>query len=239
MGTLEDLGLVEDNTQVEIPDEIPEEGSTYIPLVQPGTFFFKLPDDMSAIWYKRETQRGPRITAGFTRENPLTVTGDSTGDYIGTPVVTFISNAERPRGRERVLVPDMFYLLASLEKDISEKELKAKLKTNTDYVTMLRKHEGREFQAEVHWEAYCSPQKNIWMTVLDENNNKRLEEQEGTPGCGASYNTYSRDASKRIPKDENGFMERFEEVLVHGDPDGCPATLNSQIRLSRYVAVVR
>lgn len=239
MGTLEDLGLVEDKTQVEIPDEIPEEGSNYIPLVQPGSFIFKLPDDMSAIWYKRDTNQGPRITAGFTRDNPLIVTGDSNGDYIASPVVTFISNAERPRGRERVPVPDMFYLLAVLEKDVSEKELKAKLKNNVDYVNMLRKHEGQEFQADIHWEAYCNPNKNIWMTIVDENNNPRLAEQEGTPGCGSGYNSFSRDKKRQIPKDENGFMERFEEVLVHGDPDGCPATLNSQIRLSRYVAVVR
>lgn len=239
MSTLEDLGLTEDTTPVEIPDDIPEEGGTYIPLVQPGVYIFKLPDDMSAIWYKRDTTQGPRITAGFTRENPLIVTGDSTGYYISSPVVTFISNAERPRGRERVPIPDMYYLLRALEKSMSDKELKAALKTNQNYSDMLQKFEGKEFQAEIHWEAYCSPQKNVWMTILDEAGNKRLEEQEGTPGCGAGYNTYSRDAKRRIPSDENGFMERFEEALVHGDPDGCPATLNSQIRLSRFATVVR
>ncbi|MHA2085325.1 MAG: hypothetical protein ACXABD_16330, partial [Candidatus Thorarchaeota archaeon] len=77
MSTLEDLGLVNDETQIEIPDEVPEETSGYVPLVQPGTYVFRLPEDLTTIWTKIDTkEKGTRISAGFTRDNPLVIEQD-------------------------------------------------------------------------------------------------------------------------------------------------------------------
>ena len=48
MSKLEELGQLEDEAQIEIPEEVPEESTGFVPLVQPGIYIFKLPDDLSS-----------------------------------------------------------------------------------------------------------------------------------------------------------------------------------------------
>ncbi len=236
MSTLEELGILDDEALIEIPDDIPEESSGYVPLVQPGKYVLRLPSDLSAIWTAFDARdKGKRVSAGFIKDNPLTVEEDEQyGLFKKSPVTTFINNVEYPRGREGVLVSDMFYLIRALEANLPEDE-RSLLKTNKDYVTALQKYEGKLFKATIAWTAYCNPSKNIWMAVEDEEGNRRTEEQEGTPGCGRNYTSYARNPEERIPQgDDEFFLERFDEYDVHGDEQECPAVLRANIKLSRF-----
>lgn len=248
MSTLEDLGLTDNEPAIEIPDDIPEESSGYIALPQPGEFLFQLPDDVATTWSKFDIEgKGARISVGFTRDNPLTILGEGKnthydGYFNDSPVITFINNNEWPRGREKVLVSDMTYLIKALEATVPDGE-KSKLTNNVSYVKALEKHLGKQFYAEVSWRAYCNPNKDIYMRITDADGNTRVEQQPGTPGCGANYTSYARDFTKRIPvwrEEEEGcvvpgwFKERFEEIEVHQQEDGCPASLICSVQLSRF-----
>lgn len=244
MSTLEELGLDVDETPIEIPDEVPEETSGYMPMVQPGKYVLKLPEDMETLWTKIDTKdKGTRISAGFKKDNPITVFQDDNfgGEFANSPVVTFINNNEFPRGRERVEVSDMFYLIRALEANLPDEE-KSLLTNNASFVTALKKHAGKLFIATVAWKAYCNPNKNIYLALYNEDGTTAsVDEQEGTPGCGAEYTTYSRDPLTKIPKypDSDRFKERFEEYEAHGQQDGCPARLMANIRLGRFAAVTK
>ena len=241
MGTLEEIGLLDDQTQIEIPDEIPEEGSNYVPLVQPGKYVFQLPENMELVWTKVDSKKGPRVAAIFNRDNPITVVQDDTYDgyFNGSPVSTLLNNVEYPRGKERIEVADMYYLIQAFEAHLP-KEQRTKLTNNLSFVNALKKYAGRMFGATLHWEAYCNPKKNIFVSEEDEDGNRRAVEKEGTPGCQARYTSYARDPKQQIPKNEQGFfVERFDEILVHGDPMGCPASLICNARLGRFTSVTK
>jgi hypothetical protein len=241
MSTLEELGLGQDQTEIEIPDEVPEESSGYVPLPQPGEYVFQLPTDLSTVWAKLESKKGVRVSAGFTRENPLVITQDTKYDgyYKDYPLTTYINNIEYPRGREGVEVSDMYYLIRAFEASLPDEE-KSALNNNASFVRALEKHAGKFFKARLSWRAYCNERKNIFIRIEDAEGNVTVEEQEGTPGCGASYSNYARDVNRRIPVGEDGlFKERFEEFEVHGDPDGCPASLICNGRLGRFATVTK
>lgn len=236
MGKLEELGLLDDEAQIEIPEDVPEESTGYVPLVQPGKYVLRLPSDLSEVWTAFDAKdKGKRISAGFIKNNPLIVEADEGYDmFVNSPITTFVNNVEYPRGREGVPVSDMYYLIRALEANLDDAS-KSVLKTNKDYVIALQKHAGKLFKVTIAWSAYCNPNRNLWMAVEDADGNRRTEEQEGTPGCGANYTTYARNPMERIPKGEdNFFLERFDEFEVHGDEAGCPAVLRANIKLSRF-----
>lgn len=248
MSTLEELGLANDETPIEIPDDIPEESSGYVPLVQPAAngYTFRLPEDMSTIWARIDSKtKGARLSAGFKRDNPLTIVQDDAfnGFYKNAIVTTFINNIEYPRGAEGIEVADMYYLIKALEARLDD-SAKSVLTSNKAFKEALQRQAGKLFKASLHWESYCNPNKNIYMSAIDADGKRKAEEQEGTPGCGSKYTSYSRDASKKIPKytegdDEGMFMERFDEKLVHNDEEGCPASLLVNVRLGRFAAVTK
>lgn len=243
MSTLDELGLSTDETPIEIPDEVPEESSGYVPLVQPGRYVFKLPDNMETIWTKIDTKdKGPRVSAGFTKDSPLVVVQDDTWDkeFNNAPVTTFINNIEFPRGREGVEVADMYYLIKALEANLPDEE-KSPLSTNPTFVKAMQKHAGKMFIATVQWEAYCNPNKNIYIAMYnDDGTTASVDEQEGTLGCGAKYVSYTSGKYPQIPKHEDGrFKDRFDEFEVHGEDDGCPARLMANIRLSKFAPVTK
>ena len=241
MSKLEELNLNDDEV-IEVPEEVPEESTGYIPLVQPGIYMFQLPGDLENVWSTFEaTKKGvTRVSAGFSREYPLIVLEDEAkfgGEFRGLPVTAYINNLEYSRrGKDGVEVADMFYLIKALEANLPDED-QSKLSNNRSYINALKRHAGRAFRASVHWEAYCNPKKDIYMTIEDENGTPRAQVQEGTLGCGGSYNSYSRDLTTRIPADETGrFKERFDEMEVPGQE--CPAHLFSRIKLSRFQPAV-
>jgi hypothetical protein len=199
-----------------------------------------LPEDLTTIWTKIDTkEKGTRISAGFTRDNPLVIEQDNEFDgfYKNSPVTTYINNIEYPRGKERVEIPDMYYLITALEANLP-KEQKSKLVTNADYVRALQKQAGKLFKARLHWETYCNPNKNIYAAVEDAEGNTTVKEQEGTPGCEKKYVSYDSNKYTKIPTDENGaFKDRFDEAEV--DPNGCPASLIANAKLSQFAAVTK
>lgn len=241
MSILDELGLRDDESLIELPDEVPEEGGGRVPLVQPGTYVFRLPEDMETLWGTFEAKsQGKRVYINFNRDNPLTIVSDPTydGAYKNHPVLLILNNMGRPRGRDGVLVPDLFYLIRALEANLPDEERSA-LKTNLSYVETLNKYGGKLFQAELTWNAYCNKNQNIWVTVLDDEGRPRSEERPGTFGCGSSYTSYHRDPARQIPRDEAGyFKEFFDEIEVHRDETGCPARLRANAQLRRFKAVV-
>jgi hypothetical protein len=235
MSKLEELGIGEEE-QIETPEEIPEEKEGRQPLVQPGVFTIKLPDDMSNVWGVFDSKKGKRIYASFNKENALTIYKDTKyeGYFDGWAVNLLINNLEYPRGAERIEVADMTYLVKALE---AKQDKKSPLNTNKAFAEALSAHAGGLFVAELTWNAYCNPNKDIYMNIRDEEGKVlKAEVQEGNVGCGSSYNSYSRDPAKAIPIDgETGFfLERFEETDVHGEEYGCPAVLFANARLGRF-----
>ena len=247
MGSLEDLGLPADEV-IETPDEIPEESSGYVPLVQPGTYVFQLPDNMDTIFKKLDptgSRKATRISAGFGKDSPLTIFQDDTfnGFYRGYSVLTFVNNIEfrrGPKSGDGVEVSDMQYLIRALEANLPI-EQKTKLVNNQAYGVALRRQAGKLFKAQLHWETYCNPNKNIYVATVDQDGKRKVDEAVGTLGCKAKYTSYSRNPQQRIPLDpETGlFKERFDEIEVHRNPAGCPAALICNIRLSRFAPVTK
>jgi len=236
MSKLEELAIGEEE-QIEMPEDIPEEKEGRQPLVQPGVYTLKLPDDLSNVWGVFDSKKGKRIYASFNKENALTIYKSDPkfeGYFDGWSVNLLINNLEYPRGPERIEVADMTYLIKALQ---AKETKKTPLTTNKAFAETLSKYTGGLFIAELTWNAYCNPNKDIYMNIRDEDGKViKAEIQEGNVGCGASYNSYSRDPGKAIPIDgETGFFtERFEETEVHGEDYGCPAVLFCNARLGRF-----
>lgn len=225
MSKLDELDL--GNDEIEIPEDVPEQGGAFFPLPQPATYVFQLPDAMEEVWNKfhSDSLGGDRITAAFDRENPLTILSSPGGTNDHQPMATVrVNNAERARGREKVLVSDMYYLIQALYAG----EDMPKLKNNTDFAKALIAKAGASFKADVEWSARCSEDRDMYVMGDDGN----AVQVEGTPGCGKSFYTNTSDASLRIPKDEDGlFCERFECAFT-----GCDggAVLRAFPRLTRF-----
>jgi hypothetical protein len=225
MSKLDELGLTED--KIEIPDEVPEQMGNFFPPPQPATYTFRLPEDLGEVWDTFETDAGQRISARFDRDYPLHIVDSPDGSYNGTTLMgVSISNSERARGREKVMVADMYYLIQALYKD----EDMPDLGNNPAFAKALINKAGAKFKADVEWSARCSESSDMWVTGPDGN----AVQEPGTPGCGKSFYTSTSDSAARIPQDENGhFLDRFECALTGCDGGAC---LRAFPRLSRFKA---
>lgn len=237
MSKLDELGIGEEE-KIEMPDDVPEEKERRVELAQPSTYVFRLPENMDNIWGVFDSKKGKRIYASFNKENALTIYQDDKFEHYheGRPVNLLINNLEYPRGAERIEVADMTYLIKALESTTGSK---TKLTTNKAFADALSKFGGALFEAELSWNAYCNPNKDIYVQERDENDvATKATQQDGQTGCSKSYNSYARNKLERIPEDENNwFIERFEETTVHGDEYVCPAILFANARLGRFKAV--
>jgi hypothetical protein len=119
-----------------------------------------------------------------------------------------ISNVPRARGKDKLRISDMDYLLSALgEKSVP--------RTNAEYAHTLMKYAGQEVLVDVEWSARCNPERNI--RQYDESGTP--VEVEGMAGCGRKF--YQRD----IPKNEGIYMETFTCDLARQPcPEG-PAIL--------------
>lgn len=199
MANINELALKEETI---VPDyeAIPEEFGSFTPPPQPGTYVFKLPEDLSSVWETFDAtisgEKKQRIRAVLRDEHSLLINGNGTENQ---PFGAYISGAERARGREKVMVSDLTYLVRCFgEKPTTPKQ----------HAEALIKHAGESFRADVTWSAYCNPNRNAYFETKETNENGEevtvVKEVEGTHGCGANF--YQED----IPKDADGlYVQRF------------------------------
>lgn len=206
MPSLKELNLTNDQVGDTLDfDNLPKTGA-YPPPLPPGAYRFKLPAKMTSIWQAFDAKVGQRITAIFDQDAPLVVT-QATNGHVGDPFTTRISNAERPRGKDKINVSDMDYLLKALGH-------KGKPKTNGEYAQALMSYAGKEFSAQVEWQWSCNPKKNIY---VDDGQGGSVEVPD-KPGCGARY-YQGRDVQKAA---DGSYPER----ITCGNPE-CNASVRA------------
>lgn len=209
MATINDLELSDVELPVPDYDDIPEEKGEYVPPPQPGDYAFTLPARLDNVFDVIEwgADKAPRVQAVLARESALTL-HTTDGDRTFS---AWINNAERPRGKEKVPVSDLTYLIRALNPTATPK-------TNKEFATEFAKHGGRKFKASVTWSAFCSPTKDAYFP--DPSNPGTSILCAGTPGCGKNY--YQQD----IPKQGGVYQERFQCT--------CGATLRAFPKLRNF-----
>jgi len=129
-----------------------------------------------------------RVRMVLDRDHPLLIVQSPGGKNNNEPFETRLTNNERPRGKDRsVVASELDYLLRALGE-------KGKPKSNREYMTMIQKHAGREFGADIRYSWTCSKERE--KRAKDQNG--AFTKIEGSHGCGEKY--YQED----VPKDANG-----------------------------------
>lgn len=179
------LGLKNEKLEGASFDEIPENlGQAFVDPVQPGTYRFRLPANMGAIFQAIEsTNYGTRINAIFEDDSELVIVQSPGGAHNGEGYRWRVSNVPRERGKEKVLTSDMDLLLRALGET-------KKPATNLAYGQALMKYAGKEFQATQEFSWRCRDDKEIY--ALDDSGTP--QKVEGKFGCGARY--YQKDVQK-------------------------------------------
>lgn len=179
--SLQDLGLKEEAlpTAGQALADLPDFGTFREP-PQPGSFRFRLPEDLSAIWdvYDTPSKTPPqRIRAVFDKDHPLLIVQSSGGRYNNEPFETRMSNEERTRGKNKdIIASDMDYLLRALK-------VVQKPASNRAYIDVMKQQAKKEFSADIRYSWKCSLDRNI--RVKDAAG--QVQEVEGRKGCGSSY----------------------------------------------------
>ena len=171
-------------------DDLPTFGS-FTPPPPPGSYRFKLPGDLSAIWdlFDVADKTPPqRVKATFDRDHPLLIVQSPQGKSNGEPFETRLTNNERARGKDKsVTASDMDYLLRALGE-------KTKPRSNREYMQVVSRNGGKEFGADLRYSWRCSTDRDI--RARDQAG--QVQVVEGRKGCGEAY--YQED----IPKGPDG-----------------------------------
>ena len=179
--SLQDLGLREEAlpTAGQALADLPDFGSFREP-PQPGAYRFRLPADLSAIWDVYDTPNkvpGQRIRALFDKDHPLLIVQSPGGRANNEPFETRISNEERSRGKDKlVIASDMDYVLRALK-------VAQKPGSNRAYIEIMKQQVNKEFAADIRYSWKCSADRNI--RIKDQAGS--IQEVQGRPGCGTSY----------------------------------------------------
>ena len=209
MANINELNLGNEDLGLDY-NSIPEERGDYIPPMQPGTYVFELPTDLSSVWETIERNGGTRVQAVLHNENALTahLPGNTTRTFSA-----WINNHAYPRGgSDGIEVSDLTYLIRVLEPAATPR-------TNPQFVDVFGKQGGKKFKANVVWSAFCNPNKDAYF----ENKDGVVELVEGNKGCGENY------YQKAIPRDESGmYVDTFKCT------DGCNAVLKAFPKLRKF-----
>lgn len=209
MANLNSLGLTNEAVgdalnYTEMPDQI----GTFQPPPQPGTYRFKLPARLDDIWETFEHEKGKppgkRLRAVFDDAHPLTILQSPQGLHDGEPFITSLTNAERRRGKKddaaAPFISDMDYM----NRDVFGVAQKPQ-GGNVGYAQEFMKHPSAEFTADVTWNWFCNPKKNIY---VDNGQGGSAEVEQ--KGCNTSY--YEKNVDK-VPVDPNDPNSRKEFPL--------------------------
>lgn len=171
-------------------DDLPTFGA-FTPPPPPGAYQFQLPGDLSSIWdlFDVPDKTPPqRLKASFDRDHPLLIVQSPQGKSNNEPFETRLTNNERKRGKGGdVIASDMDYLLRALGET-------AKPKNNREYMTVMQRHAGQQFKADLRYSWRCSKDRDI----RARDNQGQVQVVEGRKGCGEAY--YQED----VPKDASG-----------------------------------
>lgn len=172
----------------EMLDNLPIFGQ-FNPPPQPGAMQFKLPPDLTQIWDTFEVEKNgkkdTRVVADFDANAPLIITLSPGNKYTGEPFQTRLNNNERARGKDRVLLSDLDYLIFAIEGP------QPRPKSNPAYIQKIRTFGGREFAGDMRWSWRCS--EGRVRRVKDDAGNT-VEDPNGTKGCGEAF--YQEDITK-------------------------------------------
>lgn len=139
-------------------------------------------------------------------------------DWLGLPFSTRINTRPRGRGKDRIPVSDMEYLLAALGE--------TQVAGNKDAVAKVQKHLSQEFDADIEYSSNCRKDKPIYFpdgkggTVLMDGTNG----MEAKLGCGKRY------YHSQLPKDPTTGYAATEFQC------SCGAMLLSFANLTRFGA---
>lgn len=186
--SLSDLGLKDEKlpTAGEALENLPQFGQ-FGPPPQPGPMRFKLPADLTNVWDTFEVEgKGTRVTAEFDQQSPLIIVQSVGARYNGEPFQTKLNNNERARGKSKMLVSDLDYLIVAIEGPQKEKPA-----SNKAYIEKVRTYGNKEFGGDLRWSWRCSKTRDI--RVKDEAGN--TVEVPGKKGCGEAY--YQEDVNKQ------------------------------------------
>ena len=213
MAKLAELGLKNEKVGGEVGfADLPKQGG-FMPLLQPGRYRFQLPANLGDVFDKVDTQKGERLNAVFDQNAPLVIVQAPAQyeDRVGEPFQVRLSNAERPRGKDKIEVSDMDYLLRAL----GESKPAGVKWTNLQYGQALAKHGGKQFDATVSLSWYCNPKRDIYV----DDGQGGYTEVAGTKGCDTRY--YQKD----VDKQEDG---QYAERITCGGKDGqCGASIRA------------
>lgn len=218
--SINELGLSNDKVGGDVDfDNLPEQFGGGRELLTPGSYRFRLPStkDLQVVWDKFIASVGERINAIFNNEHPLIIVQSPGGTMNDQPYQTRISNVERARGKEKIQVSDMDYLLKAL--GFTGK----KPTTNAAYAAALVQFGGKEFGGDIEWSWYCNDKKNIWA----EDGQGGTKEIEGHLGCGTRY--YMKD----VPKDPTTGLYP-ERIICQGNNGQCGASVRAFDQISRF-----
>lgn len=236
MPKLSDLGLTNEQVGENIDyGSIPDQMGAFAPLPQPGTYRFKFPTKLDDLWevfdHPNGQPPGKRIRANFDDSHPLLIIQSPGGEKDGEPFTTRISNAERPRGKKtdpvRPNVSDMDYVLRDVFAQTAKpKDREGRIGTNPAYAqTFMQLAAGQEMTADVEWNWFCNPKKNIYVS----NGQGGFQEVQGQVGCNTTYYQGDVDKIPSNPDDPNSPKVFPERVGCQ-----CGASVRAFANLTRF-----
>ncbi len=184
--SLSELQLKEETLPDLNYDDAPEFNS-WAPPPQPGTYRLKLPGDLTHAWdvYTRESDGKQFVRLLLDKDAPLLIVQAKDPSVIGEPFQTRLANQPRPRGKDKIEVSDLDYLLKACG-------VKTRPAGNKAMIETVKQQIGKEFTAEISYSWNCSDDRNIRV----DDGAGGVKEVENQKGCGAKY--YQDDRTGKV-----------------------------------------
>lgn len=202
MPKLSDLGLTTEQVGEALDyTTMPDQMGSFPDPPYPGAYRFRLPQRLDDLWevfdHAKGTPPGKRIRAHFDEAHPLIIIQSPGSVANGDPFQCSISNAERKRGRKDDATASNISDMDYINRDVWGLTTKP-AGGNPGYAQEFQKHAGTEFSADIEWNWFCNPKKNIYA----DNGAGGYTEVENQKGCGASYYQKDiKDSGMLIPSD--------------------------------------
>jgi hypothetical protein len=227
MSGINELNLRNDVYEDEIPQELPEQGGSYVPQLKPGQYWLVIPATIAQLWAAFDQTKDvltgqplakpiQRLQLKFDKDNPLVVRG---GDQDGAVLLQTISNMPRKRSKKADVPPvsDMLYLV----RESLAVPATVPLRTPQDWINCLNQFAGQVFPAETGLQGQCRKDKVKW---IPDGQGGQIEDPTGAMGCGKRY--YSQ--SFKLP--DGTYAERLQ-----CQTPGCGAIIRGFAQIDRFL----
>lgn len=217
------LELRNDVYDDQIPEELPEQGGSYVPQLAPGSYWLRIPLNVAQLWKSfdqtKSVDNAPlqtpiqRVMVKFGKESPLVVVG---GPDEGAVLICSFSNMPRKRSKKADIPPvsDLTYLIRNGFKDNSP------LRSAQDYINAINSRAGQTFAAEVGRQGQCRADAARW---IPDGQGGQIEDPTGTLGCGKRYYTQAFKTS-------DGYVDRILCTNMRPDGNGNTVVCGASIR---------